>query len=133
MALLGLVVIILSMIDVSSLLTLKITLHSTLSDKGVFIKYGFTRRVDDFLPFDEIQNMRIKQSWLGKKLGYGSVILLGKRFGVSIQYIEYPEKYLQEIQSSLLASTNTRSTPHAQPVESVTPSGTNRDHTKPPR
>lgn len=96
---LGLVLAVVAFIDAASIVTLKITLYSRIEKEGIRVRYGFARRVNVLMPWKDFRNANVYQSWLGKRFGYGSVILLGKRFGVRIQHIKNPWSYLEAIQS----------------------------------
>ena len=96
----GAVFVVLSLIDAATLFALKWTTAVAFDGRVIQIRYGLIRRVRVSMPLSEIKRVFTQRSWLGERLNYGALVILGSREGIRVQYLQDPER----IQGSLEAS-----------------------------
>ena len=97
----GAVIIVLSVIDAANLATLMLTTRCLVDNGNLVVKYGMARRQNVSIPATSVRDIKIKQTWIGSKFNYGSVIIAGDDLGVMVQYIKNPLAAMETIKKSI--------------------------------
>lgn len=97
----GAVFIVLAFIDVANMATLTFTTSCAADTDKLIVRYGLIRPTRAIIPASAIRHIGIGQSWLGSKLKYGSIIILGDDLGIRLQYIKDPKIALGAIKNSI--------------------------------
>ncbi len=97
----GAVIIVLSLVDAANIATLMLTTSCLVDNGTLVIKYGMARRLNISIPATAVRDIKIKQTWIGTKFKYGSVIIVGDDVGVMVQYIKNPLAAVEAINKSI--------------------------------
>lgn len=101
LVMIGVVLLVLSLIDSATLLTLKWTTAVAFDKQAIWIRYGLIRRVRVSMPLSEIRHVFTQKSWLGEKLNYGALVILARRQGIRVQYLQDPERIQERLEASM--------------------------------
>ena len=101
----GAVFIVLALIDAANIATLTFTTSCATDHDNLMIRYGWIRPIRAIIPASAIRHINVDQSWIGSKLKYGSIIILGDDLGIRLQYIKDPQIALSAIKDSINLST----------------------------
>ena len=97
----GAVFIVLAFIDATNIATLTFTTNCAADNEQLMVRYGLIRPIRAIIPASAIRHINVDQSWLGSKLKYGSIIILGDDLGIRLQYIKDPQIALNAIKNSI--------------------------------
>ncbi|MGC8501397.1 MAG: PH domain-containing protein, partial [Leptospirillia bacterium] len=92
-------VVVLSVIDVSAITTLAFSLSCWTSSDQLFIHYGMLRPVYATLDAADIRSVGADQKPLGRLLGYGSLIILGRNAGIHMEFVKNPDAAAESIRN----------------------------------
>ncbi len=101
----GAVFIVLAFIDATNIATLTFTTSCAADNDKLIVRYGLIRPIRAIIPASAIRHINVDQSWIGSKLKYGSIIILGDDLGIRLQYIKDPQIALSAIKNSITLST----------------------------
>ena len=72
------------------------------TQKRVLMKGGFLRKTLLDTPLDEIAGIQVTQSYLGRKLGYGTVVVRGKDGGSNtFSIVNHPQDFANRVQEQI--------------------------------